>query len=109
MIAALGIGKLLASLGGLGALKSVGIIGPLLQFLSKPPGRYLAYAALVFVAYQYVHGRGEEAGHARAIAEIAAENKEAIDAAVNARAKYRSCDVAGRMRWDQVTGQCVAR
>lgn len=44
-------------------------------------------------------------GHTAAINEIAAENKEAIDAAAKARELHRSCVNTGRM-WDTSTGKC---
>lgn len=44
-------------------------------------------------------------GYTAAINEIAAENKEAIDAAAKARELHRSCVNAGRV-WDTSTGKC---
>lgn len=44
-------------------------------------------------------------GHQAAINEIAAENKEAIDAATKARNVHRACVDTGRV-WDTSTGKC---
>lgn len=57
----------------------------------------------------WVHHKIYQEGYDAAIAAVAADNKEAIDAANTARERVRACNALDGMRWDQVAGECVAR
>lgn len=85
-------------------------MGTLLAFLAPHVSRIvlfggLALAAAGAVTWWSVHQHNK--GYAAAIADIAAQNKEATDAAQEARARVRACNDTPGMRWDQVARECV--
>jgi hypothetical protein len=55
--------------------------------------------------YNKVYYRGYNA----AIAAIAAQDKEAVDAAEKARSLVRECNATDGMRWDTTRGLCTRR
>lgn len=54
-----------------------------------------------------VHHHIYQSGYDAAISDVAAQNKEAVDAADKARAAVRACNAVDGMRWDQFARQCV--
>lgn len=60
----------------------------------------------VIAAYWFWHHTVYNRGYDAAIAAIAAENKEAVDAADRARQKVRACADSGG-NWDVTGGVCV--
>jgi fatty acid desaturase len=71
--------------------------------------KLLVAAGLVvalLTAYGVWHHKVYQSGYVRAIADIAAEDKRAVDRAIAARSAWKDCRAAGR-RWDQVEGRCL--
>lgn len=69
---------------------------------------FIPYIVMIVAAGGSILGWGVykyNEGYTAAINEIAAENKEAIDAAAKARELHRSCVNTGRV-WDTSTGKC---
>lgn len=58
----------------------------------------------VYSVYSHIEGKG----YARAIAEIAAQDEEAVNAAREARDRVRDCRNAGGV-WDTTRGDCDRR
>lgn len=51
----------------------------------------------------------EHKGYARAVHDVATQNREAVDAVNEVRGRVRACNADSGMRWDQVAGECVGR
>ncbi len=66
----------------------------------------LGLVAALLTAYGVWHHKIYRSGYDRAIADIAAEDKKAVDRAIAARSVWKDCRAAGR-RWDQVEGRCL--
>jgi hypothetical protein len=69
----------------------------------------LAIVGALAATYGIWHHNVWSKGYARAIADIAAQDKKAIDAAKGARNAYFDCVNRDGMRWQQSTGECVRR
>lgn len=64
--------------------------------------------AAVGGGYAYWHHKVDQRGYDRAIAEITHQDTEAVNAALQARARRRACIDGGGV-WDVTTGQCPGR
>lgn len=74
-------------------------------FGCKPCLLVLAFVAVALGSFWYGRAGQYEAGHAAAIAEIAAENEETISRALEKRNEWQKCRTGGGA-WDQTTGRC---
>lgn len=68
---------------------------------------YGSLTAAAIGGYLYWHHHVYQAGYDRAIELVAKQNKEALHAVDDARARVRDCNARVGMRWDQVAGECV--
>lgn len=71
-------------------------------------GVVLGLVALAGTAYGVWHHKIYNNGYSAAIAAIARQDQEAINAAKSARATFRSCVDGGGM-WDATSGKCGGR
>jgi hypothetical protein len=83
------------------AINALGAAGLLTKLLVG-----LGIAAALLATYGVWHHKVYRSGYTRAISDIAAEDKRAVDRAIAARSAWKDCRGAGR-RWDQVEGRCL--
>lgn len=69
----------------------------------------LAVLAMIGGTYAIWHHKVYQSGYDAAVADVAHQNQEAVDAVNKRRAIVRACDAADGLRWDQVARQCVRR